>query len=174
MGESASTYQRLSPTDVEIRCSAQHSALSLIRLFVRGVAREMGFDDEVASEIELCVDEACANVIDHAYPHGAPPSSEGEKSVVGVEVRILSDALTISIADNGVGRASQFESSVANLAEYQGRDDPDGGRPRGLGLYIINKLMDEVSVEFPNEYGTRLTMTKRLPVPTEGPARGRG
>jgi len=132
--------------------------LSLIRLLISGVAREMGYTEDMIGEIEMCVDEACANVIDHAYAtrDNADPSTA--TTAVGIELNLRPEGLTISIVDNGVGPRGNFRSSVTNLEEYCQRE-----RPRGLGLYIINKLMDNVSLEFPNGRGTRLTMTKLLP-----------
>ena len=130
-------------------------------MFISNVAREMGYDEDAISEIEMCVDQACANVIDHAYSEGDNDEIDPETSqflgsaIVGIEISIQADSLTISILDNGVGSCGNFKSGVSDLDEYQDRE-----RPRGLGLYIIKKLMDRVTIEFPENAGTRLTMTK--------------
>ncbi|HEX9960769.1 MAG TPA: ATP-binding protein, partial [Pyrinomonadaceae bacterium] len=43
--------------------------LALIREFVSSAATQAGFDEKEVAKLELAVDEACANVIEHAYDH---------------------------------------------------------------------------------------------------------
>jgi serine/threonine-protein kinase RsbW len=43
--------------------------LALIREFVTSVGRQATLNDEEIINLELAVDEACANVIEHAYGH---------------------------------------------------------------------------------------------------------
>lgn len=160
MGDSATTPE-IPTTAVEIRCPPEYTVLSLIRLFISDVARHMGFEEDAVSEIELCVDEACANVIDHAYD-GAEADEEAKESARDVELQvgIGPDRLIVTVTDHGVGREGGFETGTNDLDEYQTRGD---ARPRGLGLYIINKLMDNVDLDFPGNSGTRLKMTKIMP-----------
>jgi len=134
-------------------------------MFISDVARRMGFGEEAVGEIELCVDEACANVIEHAYKDlgdcdEARPThlenTEGFPSV-GIKISIAQHSLTITVSDKGKGAQGQFERGAQNLDDYVDRE-----RHRGLGLFIIRKLMDDVNVDFPSDCGTRLTMTKLL------------
>ena len=43
--------------------------LVLIREFVTSIATRAGLDESDVAKLELAVDEACANVIEHAYQH---------------------------------------------------------------------------------------------------------
>ena len=43
--------------------------LALIREFVTSIGRQAALSDEDLTNLELAVDEACANVIEHAYGH---------------------------------------------------------------------------------------------------------
>jgi serine/threonine-protein kinase RsbW len=43
--------------------------LALIREFVTAVGTQAGFTDDEVARLELAVDEACTNVIEHAYGH---------------------------------------------------------------------------------------------------------
>jgi serine/threonine-protein kinase RsbW len=43
--------------------------LALIREFVGSIAQQSGMDSVDIGKLELAVDEACANVIEHAYGH---------------------------------------------------------------------------------------------------------
>ncbi|MCC5876306.1 MAG: ATP-binding protein, partial [Candidatus Sumerlaeia bacterium] len=55
--------------DLEIRCPLDTGVLSVIRTFITSLSCQMGFSEDQAGEIEMAVDEACANVIRHAYKH---------------------------------------------------------------------------------------------------------
>ena len=46
---------------------ADLSRLVTIREFVAGVGRDLGLDDRSIYELQLAVDEACANVVLHGY-----------------------------------------------------------------------------------------------------------
>ena len=51
----------------ELKCRVDGSMLRPLREFVSNVARTLGFGEKQVGEIEICVDEACANAIEHAY-----------------------------------------------------------------------------------------------------------
>jgi len=70
--------------------------LSLIRDFVSGIGAQVGFDENEAARLALAVDEACANVIEHAY--GAEDTHE-------VTVRV--------IVDRSSGAASGYRTVAA-------------------------------------------------------------
>jgi anti-sigma regulatory factor (Ser/Thr protein kinase) len=59
----------------------------------------LGFSEEDLHKIELSVDEACANVIEHAYPDGC----EGSPLIIRFETE--PDLMRITVIDRGVGRA---------------------------------------------------------------------
>ena len=50
-----------------LKLPANSENLDIIRKFIAGIAENMGFSEEEIYQIELAVDEACANVIRHAY-----------------------------------------------------------------------------------------------------------
>ena len=45
------------------------SYLHRIRDFIAGIATEVGIDQQDIDNIELAVDEACTNVIEHGYEY---------------------------------------------------------------------------------------------------------
>ena len=67
---------------------------------------------------------------------------------------MIEKGLTIEIIDNGKGydRSSVSEPDIDNLKES------------GMGLFIIESLMDEVIVESQEGKGTSIKMTKYLGV----------
>ena len=58
--------------DLALVVPGETDYLHLIRDFVCAVARKMGFPDQRVGEIEIAVDEACANIIEHAYGGALP------------------------------------------------------------------------------------------------------
>ena len=55
------------PTEYKLKIPSQTDNLEIIREFVGRVASKVGFNEDDLNKIELAVDEACANVIKHAY-----------------------------------------------------------------------------------------------------------
>ena len=105
--------------------------LALIRDFTKSAANDSGFSEDAIGKIILAVDEACSNVIKHAYKY----SPEGE-----ILVTVSSDKskFTISITDEG----TQFDPKTVadpDLQEYH-----DQKRIGGLGMFLMKKLMDDV------------------------------
>ena len=112
-------------------------------------AQRAGFDERALYEIQLAVDEACANVVDHAY-QGADPGD------IEVSCRLDDQILTVQVRDWGTG----FDlTSVA---------DPDLDAPLeertlgGLGLFLVRQVMDDVQFRSDPELGNELMMSKRL------------
>ncbi|MCG8604404.1 ATP-binding protein, partial [bacterium] len=70
-----------------LKLPSQSDNLSLVRELVTRVATSAGFSNDDISKIELAVDEACANVIKHAY---------GQNSSQVIEVSIMLDSKKMS------------------------------------------------------------------------------
>lgn len=137
---------------------AQFESLDNIREFAARAAQQVGFDDKDIYNIQLAVDEACANIIEHAY-EGIPDG------VIEVMARAEPDALTIVLRDQG---HSFSPDAVAEPDLDASLEDRAVG---GLGLFFIHKLMDEVRFEFGAEGGNILTLVKRCPAPVAKPKR---
>ena len=82
--------------------------LALIREFVSSAARQAGFDEKEVGRLELAVDEACANVIEHAYGHDA------NKEVI-VRAKLDENEFSIDIEDTGKG----FDPGTVNQEELE-------------------------------------------------------
>ena len=123
--------------------------LALIREFVTAVGRQAQLEEPEIANLELAVDEACANVIEHAYGHDIT------KEVV-VRAKFDDESLRISVIDEGLGfdPGKTPEDSVEQLIH----DRKSGG----LGFRLIKKLMDEVSYEIVPGQKNELHMTKKI------------
>lgn len=123
--------------------------LALIREFVTSVGRQATLSDEEIINLELAVDEACANVIEHAYGHDITKA---------VSVRAIFDdeKLLISVIDEGQGfdPGLVLSESVEQLVHER--------KSGGLGLRLIRTLMDEVKYEIVPGHKNELHMTKLI------------
>jgi serine/threonine-protein kinase RsbW len=123
--------------------------LALIREFVTAVGRQAQLEEPEISNLELAVDEACANVIEHAYGHDIT------KEVV-VRAKFDDESLQISVIDEGRG----FDPS------HVGQDTVEqlihARQSGGLGIRLIKQLMDEVSYEIMPGQKNELHMTKKI------------
>ncbi len=125
-------------------------SLEKISSYIETVSRSAGFDDMGIYAIQTAVDEACSNIIDHAYG--------GETSeVIELVCNIAKGSLVITLRDHG----KPFNPELVPVPNKHARlkDVKEGG----LGLYFMHQLMDEVHFEFSPGNGNILTMIKRLP-----------
>src|SRR5438552_2675770 len=83
--------------------------LALIREFVSSVATQAGLDAQDVAKLELAVDEACANVIEHAYGHDATKE-------VTVRATVDDENLHIAVVDTGRG----FDPAAVPQVDIQG------------------------------------------------------
>lgn len=143
--------------ELEIHCPVQSRVLTYLRSIASQVARTVGFDDEQIDQIEMAVDEACANVVKHAYGAELPEDDRRRRQcVLKMRIVIGPDRLKFCIIDHGVG-VSNKPRGANSVEEYLER-----GATGGLGVYIIRNFMDEVEYVSPPGAGTTLTMTKYL------------
>jgi serine/threonine-protein kinase RsbW len=124
--------------------------LALIREFVSSAAQQAGFDNNEIARLELAVDEACANVIEHAYG-----GQDATKEVI-VRVTFDEEMLNIDIEDTGRG----FDPELIQPEEL---DELISKRKTGgLGMRLMKTLMDEVHYEIEPGKKNALHMMKRL------------
>jgi serine/threonine-protein kinase RsbW len=98
----------------------------------------------------LAVDEACSNVIEHAY------GGEGHGDIE-CTCRVNNDGLTVIIRDYGC----PFDPSLVPEPDAYPSLEDDTCTGGGLGLYFMRQLMDEVHFEFAPDTGNVVTMVKR-------------
>jgi serine/threonine-protein kinase RsbW len=124
-----------SPKILTKRILSRTDHLSEVRDFIAAAASEFGFSDEDIANISLAVDEACTNIIKHAYQN--QPDKEIEISVVrhknNFEVRIVDFGKKFN------PQAIKPPDLRQNLAHH---------RRGGLGVYLMKRLMDKVEYSF--------------------------
>jgi serine/threonine-protein kinase RsbW len=128
--------------------SGSYENLAKFSEFVRQAAEDAGLDNFSIYQVETAVDEACSNIIDHAY------GREG-KGDIECTCLVASGELTIILRDWGIPFNPKKIRSPNLTAPLKNR------KAHGLGLHFIRQWMDEVSFNFSGETGNVLTMVKR-------------
>ena len=132
-----------------IHIESRTERLVAVREFVSAAARECGFPDDEVSKIALAVDEACTNIIKHAYKFD--PSKE-----ITVTVKNRTGGLEIVITDSGIGfDPSRIQSP--DMKEYLIHY-----RHGGLGVYLMKSLMDKVEYKIIPGRHNEVHLTKFL------------
>jgi len=138
-------------TDGEIlrlRVPARPDRLKLIRGAVEHAARFCEANEAWTLDLTMAVDEACQNVIRHAY-RGEPDAGD-----IVIDFIRQGDAMVVNIMD--------FAEPV-DPAKIKSRDLSEI-RPGGLGVHLIKSVCDDARfVPPPSGVGNLFKLTKRLP-----------
>lgn len=132
---------------LQLRLPSHTDYLDLIRDIITRLALDSGFEEEDVYKISLAVDEACTNVIRHAY-------GPEEPHFVEVEVEADQARFTVIIADSGKGfdTAAIREPDIeVNMARH---------KFGGFGLYLMKTLMDEVTFSMNPGVRNEVRLTK--------------
>lgn len=122
--------------------------LALIREFVSAVGEQAGFPETETIQLALAVDEACTNVIEHAYQNEA--SHE-----VTVRVTVDEKEITFEVIDCGRG-FDPTQKPVLPVEELIRQR-----RSGGLGLRLIRTIMDDVQYRMIPGQKNELRMVKK-------------
>ena len=133
----------------ELVVKSRTENLSVVRDFVSTNSSDAGLSADDIENVMLAVDEACTNIIKHAY-HLDP---DGE---IKIKIEHNADKILITIVDHG----STFNPDSV--------PDPDlqkyyrNGRVGGLGMYLMKTLMDDVKyISVPGKYN-KVLLSKYL------------
>ena len=138
---------------VEIRLPAKPQYVSVARLTISGLANRMGFSYDDIEDLKIAASEAITNAVQYAY-------AEDEDGEVVIGCALYSDRIEIMIADHG--KSFNFEETKAQVGPYHDLEEGSFLREGGLGLYLIETLMDEVKVH--HQEGVTVFMTKHVGV----------
>ncbi|MBL93763.1 MAG: Phosphoserine phosphatase RsbU [Alphaproteobacteria bacterium MarineAlpha3_Bin5] len=129
-----------------IRIAARPDRLRLVRRSVEETSKFIGFGKNDVSDIVLAVDEACQNIIRHAYK----ANEDGE---ISIEIRKRDSAMIILLRDY---------AEAIDVSKVKPRDLNDI-KPGGLGTHLIREVMDDVNfLSPPFDGGNLLRMVKMI------------
>lgn len=128
--------------------SGNFENLAHIADFVTQAAAGAGLDDKAVYAVQMAVDEACTNIIEHAY------GGEGNGSIQ-IVCAAQPDGLQITLIDQGrpfnPDQVAAFDPT-APLSER---------KRRGMGMFFIYKMIDAVDYQFDTPQGNQLTLFKK-------------
>lgn len=125
-----------------------YSSLAKIGDFIRKIATDAGFESFAVYSIEMAVDEACSNIIEHAY------GGEG-KGKIQCTCTVTGQSLTIALQDTG----KSFDPSAVDEPNLS--DNLEERQAHGLGLFFIRQWMDDVHFESNGTQNTLIMVKHR-------------
>lgn len=130
----------------QVRIASRPDSLRLVRAMVTEAGDANGCSGECVSQMVMAVDEACQNIIRHAY--SGDPGGE-----IIVDIRRQDDSIAIHLLDY----AAPIDVSKVKPRRL------DDVKPGGLGTHIIQECMDESSfLTPPNGAGNCLRLVKKI------------
>jgi anti-sigma regulatory factor (Ser/Thr protein kinase) len=131
-------------TKKQIEFCSHTGNLALLRNCVRGFLEKFPFSERQRTLMVLGVDEACTNIIRHAY-------HLRDDKLISLSLEGKEDCVCLRLRDYGKQTApAAMQSRPADLI-----------RPGGLGLHLIRNAFDEVDYVLRSR-GTELVLTKNL------------
>ncbi|MEP6620589.1 MAG: ATP-binding protein [bacterium] len=129
---------------------AHTEQLPAILGFVDSACAGANLPEDVSFAVRLATEEACMNVVNHAYETGAP-------GPIAIRIERRPSDIVVTIADQG---PPFLPASVPEPNFDMSAEDRALG---GLGWHLIRQMMDEVHHEYDPAVGNSLTLVKRIP-----------
>lgn len=130
---------------VTIAIPSHPKYLSIVRSVTGKIAQIYKITEPLADDMKLAVDEACANVIKHAY------QGDRTKKIV-LKYKITKKSFNVIIEDSGIKAKTDL---------IKGRD-LDDIRPGGLGIHFIKRVFDVFQFDETKKKGNRLILIKYM------------
>jgi serine/threonine-protein kinase RsbW len=127
---------------LEIPSAAEY--VGVVRQAIEGIASRMRFDPTDVEDLKLAVGEACNNAVKHGCPSNLHPC-------ITVVCKVTPGVLEIEIS-NGLAGGEPRPITEGS---------PDYSQEGGMGLYIMQRVMDEVEIVWGDQMA-KIRMVKRL------------
>lgn len=133
----------------QLTISNDHAYLAQVRdLVSRGVG--IGeFPGHFLNRLQIAVDEAVTNIIEHGYAGQARGSA-----AIEITVDVDSERFRIQISDNGLS----FDPNQMSDIDIQSH--VAAGKAGGLGVFLMRKIMDQVDYQYQKGKKNQLTLVK--------------
>ena len=127
------------------RFSAKTEQLKQLREWVREISLAQCINETRVEQIIIGVNEACMNIIEHAYHHG-----EGD---ILLDIKKDQNTVIYELTDY---------AEPMDCAKIKSRK-LDEIRPGGLGVYFIHEIMDEVDyLPGDGSHGNKISMRVKI------------
>ncbi len=132
---------------VTITIPSHPKYLSIVRSVTGKIAQMYEITEPLTEDMKLAVDEACANVIKHAY------RGDRTKKIV-LKYKITKKSFNVIIEDSGI-------KAQSDLIKGRSLDDI---RPGGLGIHFIKRVFDVFQFDETKKKGNRLILIKSMKI----------
>ncbi len=126
------------------------TTLPQVRDLVGQGVRDSGFPAIFINRMQIAVDEAVTNIIEHGYEERPKGSA-----TVWLNLRASPDEFRIEIMDEG----EHFDPK--GIGELDIHAHVEAGHPGGLGVFLMRRIMDVVDYHCEKGQRNRLVLTKR-------------
>ena len=136
----------------------RYEEIQKICQFVAEGAAASGLDETAIFHIELACDEACTNIIEHAY-------GGEDKGEININWQLKDAAFTVTFHDNGRSFNPEAVPEPAlppTTLDSASPADIDKVKVGGLGIHFMRQLMDDVQFHFDQEDGNTLILVKKI------------
>ncbi|NIK80216.1 serine/threonine-protein kinase RsbW [Paenibacillus castaneae] len=136
---------------IRLQIPAHADYIDMVRICLFGIATKMNFSYEDIEDMKVAVSEACNNAVIHGAKDVASEVIDisFESDTTGLTIKVKNSGSVISIP-NALDKAAPLPDVEVS-----------GLRVGGLGIYLMQALMDEVDVKT-TEDGTEVCLTKFL------------
>lgn len=134
------------PVKIKIEINSDPKMLCVLRAAIGEICKLGKFEHDDCTKIILAVDEACSNIMKHAY------RGKIDKPITAT-FSLTSKMMEISLHDFGVS---------VDVKKIRSRE-LDEVRPGGLGVHIMKTIMDKVEYRNGTKNGNFLILKKYLP-----------
>jgi len=130
---------------VKITIPSHPKFLSIVRSITSKIGEIYGINETIVNDLKLAVDEACTNIIRHAY------KGDTTKKII-LKYKLSPIQITVILEDNGI---------KADINKLKGRN-LDDIKPGGLGIHFIKRVFDVFMLDEKKKKGNRLILIKHL------------
>jgi serine/threonine-protein kinase RsbW len=123
--------------------------LAKAREFIATGARQAGATESDITKIEISCDEWCANIIEHSM-------GSDVRHTFSIRCEKLNEKFCVTFENQG-DRFNPIEQENVDLDDYY-----CDAKERGLGIYIMKEMMDEIHYEYLDPGVNKLTLVKIL------------
>jgi len=127
----------------------QLNYLYVVQIFVREIAKLGGFAGTELEQIEIAIEESVSNVMVHA--------SDEENPTFDIICEKIPGGIKITLKEMGI----PFDPE--QIRKFELTKNLDNLSTAGLGIYLIQKMMDELSFRNLGPQGKETVMIKYLP-----------
>ena len=149
MGEKREIPRMIGESSIAVSLPSEIGYERVAMACTSAFAKTVGFQPDRIEDLKTAVSEACLNAMEH-----------GNKGLSGARVSVIMDyecdLLSVSVLDEGEG-IQEFPEEPDIVRKVESLEIP-----RGLGIFLIKKLVDRVEFNRKTNGGHMVRMTLRM------------